>query len=61
MLVTSLIDSADEREMFDFSNTVRAMRPVYHLLKRVEADQRSDVLKSASSSRRRRCHPVGIS
>ena len=43
----SLIDPADEHEMFDVSNAVRAMRPVYHLLKRVEVDQRADVLKSA--------------
>ena len=43
----SLIDPADEHEMFDVGNVVRAMRPVYHLLKRVEVDQRADVLKSA--------------
>lgn len=43
----SLIDPADERGMFDLGNVSRASRPIYHLLKRVPADRRIDVLKSA--------------
>ncbi|ALY52213.1 KAP family P-loop NTPase fold protein [Pseudomonas aeruginosa] len=42
-----LIDPADERGMFDFGNVSRASRPVYHLLKRLSADQRADVLEPA--------------
>lgn len=43
----ALIDPADERGMFDFGNVSRASRPVYHLLKRLSADQRADVLEAA--------------
>ncbi|NPW37091.1 KAP family P-loop NTPase fold protein [Pseudomonas aeruginosa] len=43
----ALIDPADERGMFDFGNVSRASRPVYHLLKRLSADQRADVLEEA--------------
>ena len=43
----TLIDPADERGMFDFGNVSRASRPVYHLLKRVEADQRTSIIESA--------------
>ncbi|MDH1621031.1 KAP family P-loop NTPase fold protein [Pseudomonas aeruginosa] len=43
----ALIDPADERNMFDFGNASRASRPVYHLLKRLSADQRADVLEAA--------------
>lgn len=43
----ALIDPADERNMFDFGNVSRASRPVYHLLKRLSADQRADVLEAA--------------
>lgn len=43
----SLIDPADERGMFDFGNVSRASRPVYHLLKRVPANQRIDILGEA--------------
>lgn len=46
----ALIDPADERGMFDFGNVSRASRPVYHLLKRVGADQRADVLEPAIRS-----------
>jgi predicted KAP-like P-loop ATPase len=42
-----LIDPADERGMFDFGNVSRASRPVYHLLKRVPAGQRADILDEA--------------
>lgn len=42
-----LIDPADERGMFDFGNVSRASRPVYHLLKRVPADRRVDILEDA--------------
>ena len=41
----ALIDPADERGMFDLGNVSRASRPVYHLLKRVGADQRAGVLE----------------
>lgn len=43
----ALIDPADERGMFDFGNVSRASRPVYHLLKRLSADRRADVLEAA--------------
>jgi len=43
----SLIDPADERGAFDFGNVSRASRPVYHLLKRLPAEQRADVLDAA--------------
>lgn len=43
----ALIDPADERGMFDFGNVSRAARPVYHLLKRLSADRRADVLEAA--------------
>lgn len=43
----ALIDSADERGMFDFGNVSRASRPVYHLLKRLSSDRRADVLEAA--------------
>lgn len=43
----SLIDPADERGAFDFGNVSRASRPVYHLLKRVPAEQRAYVLDAA--------------
>ncbi|WP_027174624.1 KAP family P-loop NTPase fold protein [Desulfovibrio aminophilus] len=46
----ALIDPDDERGMFDFGNASRASRPVYHLLKRVEADQRAGILESALRS-----------
>lgn len=42
-----LIDPADERGMFDFGNVSRASRPVYHLLKRVPAGRRADILDEA--------------
>lgn len=42
-----LIDPADERGMFDFDNVSRASRPVYHLLKRVPAEQRANILDEA--------------
>lgn len=42
-----LIDPADERGMFDFGNVSRACRPAYHLLKRVPADRRADILDEA--------------
>lgn len=43
----ALIDPADERGMFDFGNVSRASRPVYHLLKRLPADRRADILDAA--------------
>lgn len=43
----ALIDPADERGMFDFGNVSRASRPVYHLLKRLSADRRADMLEAA--------------
>src|SRR5690606_26452306 len=43
----ALIDPADERGMFDFGNVSRASRPVYHLLKRLSAVRRADVLEAA--------------
>lgn len=43
----SLIDPADERSVFDVGNVLRASRLVYHLLKRLPADQRADVLDAA--------------
>ncbi|WP_368639926.1 P-loop NTPase fold protein [Castellaniella ginsengisoli] len=46
----SLIDPADERGAFDFGNISRASRPVYHLLKRLPADQRASVLEAAIKS-----------
>lgn len=46
----ALIDPADERGMFDLGNVSRASRPVYHLLKRVGADQRAGVLEPAIQS-----------
>lgn len=46
----ALIDPADERGMFDLGNVSRASRPVYHLLKRVGADQRAGVLEPAIHS-----------
>lgn len=46
----SLIDPADERGAFDFGNISRASRPVYHLLKRLPADQRARVLEAAIKS-----------
>lgn len=42
-----LIDPADERGMFDLGNISRASRPVHHLLKRVPADQRANILDGA--------------
>ncbi|MEW7982313.1 MAG: P-loop NTPase fold protein [Candidatus Sedimenticola endophacoides] len=46
----ALNDPADERGMFDLGNVSRASRPVYHLLKRVGADQRAGVLEPAIQS-----------
>ncbi|KGV48354.1 KAP family P-loop NTPase fold protein [Burkholderia pseudomallei] len=46
----SLIDPADERGAFDFGNISRASRPVYHLLKRLSADQRASILEAAIKS-----------
>lgn len=46
----SLIDPTDERGAFDFGNISRASRPVYHLLKRLPADQRASVLEAAIKS-----------
>jgi len=46
----ALIDSRDERGMFDFGNVSRASRPVYHLLKRLTVDQRVAVLEAAIRS-----------
>ena len=46
----ALNDPADERGMFDLGNVSRASRPVYHLLKRVGADQRAGVLERAIQS-----------
>ena len=46
----ALNDPADERGMFDPGNVSRASLPVYHLLKRVGADQRAGVLKPAIQS-----------
>jgi hypothetical protein len=46
----SLIDPADEWGAFDFGNISRASRPVYHLLKRLPADQRARVLEAAIKS-----------
>lgn len=46
----ALIDSRDERGMFDFGNVSRASRPVYHLLKRLTVDQRVAVLEVAIRS-----------
>lgn len=43
----ALIDPADECGMFDFGNVSRASRPVYHLLKRLPANQRVGVLDAA--------------
>jgi predicted KAP-like P-loop ATPase len=48
----SLIDSADKQGMFGFGNISRASRPVYHLLKRVSADQRANMLEVAITSGR---------
>ena len=45
-----MIDPADEYGMFDFGTVPRVSRPVYHLLKRVEADQRAGVLETAIES-----------
>lgn len=45
-----LIDPADEYRMFDASNVSRVSRLVYYLLKRVGADQRTDVLEIAIKS-----------
>ena len=46
----ALIDPADERGMFDLDNDFRASRMVYHLLKRVAADQRAGMLEPAIRS-----------
>ncbi len=46
----SLIDPADKQSMFGFGNISRASRPVYHLLKRVSADRRADMLEAAITS-----------
>ncbi len=46
----ALIDPADERGMFDFSNISRVSRPVYHLLKRLEADRRAGIFESSIRS-----------
>lgn len=46
----TLIDPADECGMFDLGNVSRASRPVYHLLKRLKADQRASILESAFRS-----------
>ncbi|WP_043320049.1 P-loop NTPase fold protein [Microbulbifer sp. HZ11] len=42
-----LIDPADERGMFDLGNVSRVSRPVYHLLKRLDAEQRFGVMEAA--------------
>ncbi|MEI7673389.1 MAG: P-loop NTPase fold protein, partial [Deltaproteobacteria bacterium] len=43
----NLLDPADERGMFDFGTVSRIARPVYNILKRVDADKRVDVLEVA--------------
>ncbi|MDO4905797.1 MAG: P-loop NTPase fold protein [Lautropia sp.] len=43
----ALIDPADERGMFSGDSVSRAWLPVYHLLKRLSADRRADVLEAA--------------
>ena len=45
----SLIDPTDERGAFDFGNISRPAS-VYHLLKRLPADQRASVLEAAIKS-----------
>ena len=45
-----LIEPADERGMLDSGIVSYAARPVYYLLKRVEADQRAGILESAIQS-----------
>ena len=46
----ALIDPIDERGMFDPDSVSRASRPVYHLLKRVEAGKRAGILMLAIRS-----------
>ena len=45
-----LIDAADEHGIFDIGTGSLTSRLVYHLLKRIEADRRTNVLKSAIRS-----------
>jgi|GEM_PF-197641 len=45
-----LLDPADKLYMLGPGNILRASRPVQHLLKRVPADQRVDILKEAITS-----------
>lgn len=46
----ALIDPDDERGLFELGSVSRASRPVYHLLKRVGADQRAGILESVIRS-----------